>query len=60
LTVWICEDPAGAQEALNKLIELSKQHLVQIDGAAVVSRAEARKSQKPTTMAAWPDRRRSP
>ncbi len=46
LTVWIFEDPAGAQEALNKLIELSKQRFIQINDAAVVSWAKARKSQK--------------
>ncbi len=46
LTVWIFEDPAGAQEALNKMIELSKQHLVQIDSATVVSWAEARRKPK--------------
>ena len=37
LTVWKFETPQGAQEALNKLIELSKQHLIQINDAATVA-----------------------
>ena len=45
LTVWKFDSPAGAQEALNKLIELSKQHLVQINDAAIVSWEE--KAQDP-------------
>ena len=37
LTVWKFETPQGAQEALNKLIDLSKQHLIQINDAATVA-----------------------
>lgn len=36
LTVWKFDTPQGAQEALNKLIDLSKQHLIQVNDAAVV------------------------
>ena len=46
LTVWKFDSPAGAQEALNKLIELSKQHLVQINDAAIVSWEEGKKKPK--------------
>lgn len=52
LTVWKFDSPAGAQEALNKLIELSKQHLVQINDAAIVSWEEGKKSPRPITTAA--------
>ena len=37
LTVWKFETPQGAQEALNKLIDLSKQQLIQSGDAAIVS-----------------------
>lgn len=46
LTVWKFDTSTGAQEALNKLIELSKQHLIQINDAAVVSWAEGKKKPK--------------
>jgi uncharacterized membrane protein len=46
LTVWKFDDPKGAQEALNKLVDLSKQHLIQIHDAAVVSWAEGKKKPK--------------
>lgn len=46
LTVWKFEDPMGAQEALNKLVELSKQHLIEINDAAIVSWAEGKKKPK--------------
>ena len=47
LTVWKFETPEGAQEALNKLTELSKQQLIQVQDAAVVSWPAGKKS--PTT-----------
>ncbi len=47
LTVWKFDTPDGAQEALNKLIDLSKQQLIQIDDSATVSWPEGKK--KPTT-----------
>ena len=47
LTVWKFDTPYGAQEALDKLIELSKQQLIQIDDSATVSWPQGKK--KPTT-----------
>lgn len=46
LTVWKFDDPMGAQDALNKLIDLSKQHLIEINDAAIVSWAEGKKKPK--------------
>jgi uncharacterized membrane protein len=46
LTVWKFDDPMGAQEALNKLVELSKQHLIEINDAAVVSWAAGKNKPK--------------
>ena len=46
LTVWKFDTPQGAQEALNKLIDLSKQHLIQINDAATVSWAAGKKKPK--------------
>jgi len=46
LTVWKFDNPAGAQDALNKLVELSKQHLIQINDAAVVSWEDGKKKPK--------------
>ena len=37
LTVWKFETPDGAQQALDKLVGLSKQHLIEIGDAAIVS-----------------------
>ena len=37
LTVWKFETPDGAQEALNKLVALSKQQLITIGDAAIVT-----------------------
>lgn len=46
LTVWKFDTPQGAQESLNKLIELSKQQLIQISDAAVVSWEQGKKKPK--------------
>jgi uncharacterized membrane protein len=46
LTVWKFETPEGAQDALNKLVELSKQQLIQVQDAAVVSWPAGKKSPK--------------
>ena len=46
LTVWKFDTPQGAQEALNKLVDLSKQHLIQINDAATVSWAAGKKKPK--------------
>ncbi len=46
LTVWKFDTPQGAQDALNKLIDLSKQHLIQINDAATVSWAARKKKPK--------------
>ena len=46
LTVWKFDTPQGAQDALNKLIDLSKQHLIQINDAATVSWAAGKKKPK--------------
>ncbi len=37
LTVWKFDTAEGAQDALNKLIEMTKQQLIQLQDAAVVS-----------------------
>ncbi|MCB0048816.1 MAG: DUF1269 domain-containing protein [Caldilinea sp.] len=44
LTVWKFETVDGAQEALNKVIELSKQQLIQVQDAAIVSWPAGKKS----------------
>ena len=46
LTVWKFDTTQGAQDALNKLIDLSKQHLIQINDAATVSWATGKKKPK--------------
>lgn len=46
LTVWKFDTPQGAQEALNKLVDLSKQQLIQINDAAVVSWEQGKKKPK--------------
>lgn len=37
LTVWKFETPDGAQQALDKVVALSKQHLIEVGDAAIVS-----------------------
>lgn len=44
LTVWKFDTAEGAQDALNKLIDLSKQQLIQLQDAAVVAWPTGRKS----------------
>jgi uncharacterized membrane protein len=46
LTVWKFSTAEGAQDALNKLTELSKQQLIQIQDAAVVSWPAGKKNPK--------------
>jgi uncharacterized membrane protein len=46
LTVWKFDTPQGAQDALNKLIDLSKQQLIQVNDAAVVSWETGKKKPK--------------
>ncbi len=46
LTVWKFDNPTGAQDVLNKLVELSKQHLIEINDAAIVSWVEGKKKPK--------------
>lgn len=46
LTVWMFDTPEGAQESLNKLMDLSKQQLIQVNDAAVVSWAVGKKKPK--------------
>jgi uncharacterized membrane protein len=46
LTVWKFDTPQGAQDALNKLVELSKQQLIQVNDAAVVSWETGKKKPK--------------
>jgi uncharacterized membrane protein len=46
MTVWKFDTADGAQSALNKLTELSKQQLIQIEDAAVVSWPTGKKSPK--------------
>ncbi|WP_013334273.1 DUF1269 domain-containing protein [Gloeothece verrucosa] len=51
LTVWKFNTPDGASNALAKLAELQKQHLIEIQDAAIVSWPEDRK--KPQTTQAF-------
>ena len=46
LTVWKFATPQGAQDALTKLAELSKQHLIDINDAATVSWETGKKKPK--------------
>ncbi|WP_107670101.1 DUF1269 domain-containing protein [Cyanothece sp. BG0011] len=46
LTVWKFDTPNGAQEALNKLVPLQKEHIIEIRDAATVSWAEGKKKPK--------------
>jgi uncharacterized membrane protein len=46
LTVWKFDTATGAQDALEKLGELSKQQLIQIQDAAIVSWPAGKKSPK--------------
>lgn len=46
LTVWKFDSPQGAQEALNKLVDLSKQQLIEVNDAAVVSWEAGKKKPK--------------
>ena len=46
LTVWKFDTAEGAQDALNKLNELAKQQLIQIQDAAVVSWPAGKKNPK--------------
>jgi uncharacterized membrane protein len=52
LTVWKFNSADGARNVLNKLAELQKQHLIEIQDAAVVTWPEGRK--KPKTEQALP------
>ena len=51
LTVWKFETPEGAAQALEKLAELSKQQLITIQDAAVVSWPQGKSKPKTTQMA---------
>jgi uncharacterized membrane protein len=46
LTVWKFDTPAGAEQALQKLQELAKQQLIQIEDAAIVSWPQGKKKPK--------------
>ena len=46
LTVWKFDDPAGAQQAEEKLVALSKEHLITILDAAIVTWEEGKKKPK--------------
>ena len=46
LTVWKFETAGGAQEALDKLVSLSKQQLITVQDAAIVSWPEGKKKPK--------------
>jgi uncharacterized membrane protein len=46
LTVWKFETAGGAQEALDKLVSLSKQQLITVQDAAIVSWEERKKKPK--------------
>ena len=46
LTVWKFDDPAGAQQAEEKLVALSKEHLITVLDAAIVTWEEGKKKLK--------------
>jgi uncharacterized membrane protein len=46
LTVWKFPSASGAEEALSKLIERQKEHLIEIKDAAIVSWTEGKKKPK--------------
>ena len=46
LTVWKFETAGGAQEALDKLVSLSKQQLITVQDAAIVTWPEGKKKPK--------------
>jgi uncharacterized membrane protein len=46
LTVWKFETAGGAQEALDKLVSLSKQQVITVQDAAIVSWPEGKKKPK--------------
>jgi uncharacterized membrane protein len=46
LTVWKFDTAQGAQETLNKLIPLQKEHIIEIKDAATVSWPEGKKKPK--------------
>lgn len=46
LTVWKFATPDGAQQALNKVSDLAKQHLLEVQDAAVVTWPEGQKKPK--------------
>ncbi|ACB50223.1 putative UCP014873 [Crocosphaera subtropica ATCC 51142] len=48
LTVWKFDTANGAQEALNKLVPLQKEHIIEIRDAATVSWPEGKKKPKTT------------
>ena len=52
LTVWKFHSPDGARGVLTKLSELQKQHLIEIQDAAIVSWPQGKK--KPKTEQAVP------
>ena len=46
LTVWKFSSPDGAQQALNRISELAKEHLLEVQDAAIVSWPEGKKKPK--------------
>ncbi len=46
LTVWKFDSPGGAEQALQKLQELAKQQLIQIEDAAIVTWPQGKKKPK--------------
>ena len=46
LTVWKFDSPTGAVEALGKLAEVQKQHLIEILDAAIVEWPQGKKKPK--------------
>jgi len=48
----------GAQQMESTLLELHKQHVIEIQDAAIVTGHWARNSLRPSSCTAWPDRAR--
>ena len=46
LTVWKFDSPTGAREALDKLAQVQKQHLIEIVDAAIVEWPQSKKKPK--------------
>ena len=54
LTVWKFDSSTGATEALSKLGQVQKQHLIEIADAAIVNGRRARRNPRRDKSTIWP------